>query len=240
MRALLIFAFVACAYAASNITCDRTRNYGGDNGRIYNDACPAKRPYCTGTADVGLCSECAVGKSEICDCPANYKCVAARFNQVRNADFCAPMPLTVIDSPCADANDCAITMVSQQSGDELVAYYASCVNNVCRYCNGRSYSSAFLCREGVVPSGGDARTYGSKFGEARACPEIYQAWNTNTADLDPPLPTDLFAEEKRLYAPASKVEEPSPQNNATTSSGTAPYFPLAAFCALLLHCLMTV
>lgn len=195
-RLLLLLVALVGATVAVNIACDTSRNYGGDQGAIYNDACPPERPYCTGS---GLCSECALGKDPICDCPPNFKCAAARFNTVRNADFCAPMPLDVIDATCSDANQCDVQLVDQRTDANAIAFYTSCVANECRYCNGRSYSSTILCRQDKVPPGGDPRTWGSKADTARACLQAANAWNSYTETLTPPLPVDMYEYERDQY-----------------------------------------
>lgn len=233
MIRLVVIAFLVGAALAVNIACDKSRNYGGDQGAIYNDACPPERPYCTGS---GLCSECALGKDPICDCPPNFKCAAARFNTVRNADFCAPMPLDVIDGTCTDANQCAVQLVDQRTDAQAIAFYTSCVNGECRYCNGRSYSSTITCRQDKVPSGGDPRVWGSKVQTARACVDVANAWNSYTETLSPPLPTDPYQYERDQYEgvtssptgtvspsadPLAVVASPSPQPVQDNSAAAA-------------------
>lgn len=209
---LVVCVLVALASAQNSITCDKSQNYGGAQGAIYNSACPPARPYCTGS---GLCSECAVGKDPLCDCPPNYKCAAARFNTVRNADFCSPMPLTTIDDACVDNNDCPVELENLQTSQLETAFFTSCVNSDCRYCNGRSFSTTISCQQGEVPGGGDPRAYGSKTSTARVCFEATNAWNSNTAVLNPPLPTDPFQYESNQY--------PSPSVAGTSAStGTSP------------------
>ena len=216
---IILVALVAVCMATT-ITCNKAQNYGGAQGAIYNTDCPADRPYCTGS---GLCSECAVGKNSLCDCPPNYKCAAARFNTVRDADFCAPMPLTVIDDVCTDANDCAIELTSKQTNTDEIAFYTSCVNSECRYCNGRSYSSVIRCTQGEVPGGNDPAAYGSKT-SARTCPEVYNAWNSNSETLSPPLPADMFQYERNQYP---SVEPSSGPGGTSPSSSPAPTTPTA-------------
>lgn len=226
---MLRFIVVASALAvalchATTITCDTSQNYGGAQGAIYNTACPADRPYCTGS---GLCSECAVGKDSLCDCPPNYKCAAARFNVVRDADFCSPMPLTVIDGVCADANECGVDLEDQRTGLDATAFFTSCVNSECRYCNGRSFSSTIWCKQEEVPGGGDARVHGSKTGP-RSCIQASNAWNSDTEVLSPPLPTDPYEYERSQYPtpsggpvvslPASLAPTPTP----SLSTGASP------------------
>lgn len=223
--ALLLVAVATTTCMATTIICDKSQNYGGAQGAIYNTACPGDRPYCTGS---GLCSECALGKDPLCDCPSNYKCAAARFNTVRDADFCAPMPLTVIDGVCVDANDCAIELTSKQTATEEIAFYTSCVNSECRYCNGRSYSSVIRCQRGEVPGGGDPRVYGSKT-SSRGCTQVTNAWNSNTETVTPALPTDMFEYERNQYPSVQPSSGPNGSPSpASPSSSPAPATPTAS------------
>lgn len=216
---VLAVLFAAAACSAQTVVCNKANNYGGTNGKIYNSACPPERPYCTGS---GLCSECALGKDSLCDCPPNYKCAAARFNAVRNADFCTPIPLTVIDDACADASACPVQLQSQQSGLTETAFYATCTTaGTCRYCNGRSYSSVIFCTQGEVPGGGDARAYGSK-SSPRGCLTDVDAWNSNVAVLDPALPTDPYEYERNQYPVPSPTPTPSESSTPSLSFGASP------------------
>merc|ERR1712100_435943 len=220
----LSLLLVVATVAQLSVSCDRSLNYGGAQGAIYNTACPPQRPYCTGTGGSnGLCSECAVGKDPLCDCPPNYKCAAARFNPVRNADFCSPMPLTTIDDACMDNNDCPVRLESLQTSQLETAFFTSCVNADCRYCNGRSFSTVIYCQQGEVPGGGDPRAYGSKASTARTCAEAYNAWNSNTAVLSPPLPTDPFQYERNQYATLTPSVVPAtPTRTPSLSEGASP------------------
>ena len=203
----------------STIACNKGSNYGGSNGLIYNTACPLARPYCTGS---GLCSECAAGKPSLCDCPLNYHCASARYNTVRAADFCAPFPLSVIDTNCATANDCDVQLQDLQTGASQPAFYASCVSTKCRYCDGYAYSSSIRCVQAEVPGGGNANFYGSKT-LSQACPPIVNAWNSYTTVLSPPLPTDMFQYERNQYpAPAGTTPSPCPSVSRTKSIGATP------------------
>lgn len=216
---LLLFVVVNAQFQNSTIVCNKASNYGGSNGLIYNTACPRDRPYCTGS---GLCSECASGKPSICDCPANYHCAAARYNTVRAADFCAPYPLSVIDSTCATANDCEVQLQNIQTGANENAFYASCVSTKCRYCDGYAYSSVIRCAQAEVPGGGDANLYGSKT-FSLGCAPASNAWNSYTAVLSPPLPTDMFQYERNQYPPQTgSTPSPCPSASRTKSIGATP------------------
>ncbi len=216
----LILVFVAVVAAqqlnANNVACTTANNYGGTNGLIYNSACPADRPYCTGS---GSCSECATGKDSVCDCPANYKCAGARFNTVRNADFCAPIPLSVIGGTCTDANQCNVDLVNQNTQQTQTAFFVDCVSSECKYCNGLA-TDGYICTQGEVPGGGDARRYGSKT-EGRACFPAVNGWNSLVLPLDPPLPTDSFQYERDQYI-ASGSSPPPSTPTATLSLGATP------------------
>ena len=215
---LLMASLVVSGVVAQTIVCNKANNYGGTNGKIYNLACPPERPYCTGS---GLCSECAVGKNSLCDCPPNYQCAAARFNTVRNADFCAPTPVSVIDDTCATSSDCAVTLQSQQSGNNEIAFYATCTSGLtCRYCNWRSYSSTIACTQGEVPGGGDPSHYGSKTG-FMACITNVNAWNSQTAVLNPALPTDPYEYERNEYPPPSPTPTGSTTRTPSLSTGAS-------------------
>lgn len=237
-------ALFAGAALAQTVTCNKAQNYGAAQGKIYNTACPAARPYCTGS---GLCSECATGKNSICDCPANYKCVAAVQNAVRDADFCAPTPLSVINDACVTANDCAVNLKDQRTNVSTLAFYTECTTTAptkCRYCNGPSYSAVISCTRGEVPLGSDPAHYGSK-SDFRSCAPVNNAWNTNTPILNPPLPTDPYEYERNQYVGTqtpTRSGTPTPSATATLSVGASPSVGAKAvssmaprlYCALLL------
>jgi hypothetical protein len=216
---LVVAAALARAQSpnGNNIACSIGNNNGDSwTGAIYNNACPKDRPYCTGS---GLCSECSATKDSTCDCPVNYQCVAAPYNAVRNADFCAPIPLAALNGACTTANDCGISLVVQKSGINQTAYYAVCASriNVCRYCDG--YGSFFgACTQGVVPGGADKRAYGST-ANIVGCSPAADAWNSNTKVLSPPLPLDPYEYERNEYYGAVDATSTS---TTTTGSHVKP------------------
>lgn len=216
VAAFVVTAAVAQELNANNIQCNTGDNYGAAQGLIYNSACPADRPYCTGS---GYCSECATGKDPTCDCPPNFKCAGARFNTVRNADFCAPMPLDVIGNPCTSASECNVDLVNQNTMALQTAFFTDCVPDECLYCNGLS-TDGYICTQGEVPGGGDARRYGSK-DEGRACFSAYNAWNSQEYPLEPPLPTDPLEYEREQYVESSgsgSSPAPTPSNSVTPTA----------------------
>lgn len=244
MRAIIVFSVLVVIAAAQNTTipCDKSANYGSSSLLIYNNACPLDRPYCTGQ---GLCSECAVGKDSLCDCPPNHRCAAARFNAVRNADFCTPVPIADIDTPCADNNGCPVELADQTTTAQATAFFLSCVNSQCRYCNGRETSSSIVCIQERLPTGADPRLYGSKTGTSRVCKQSADAWNSNTRVLDPALPTDQYAYERTQYAPPSAStapatgqpsESPAPAASSASAVGEVGAWPMAV-CAFVGICM---
>lgn len=220
---IYVFCLLCSVQAADRIQCSAASNYGPGTStlQVYNTACSDRQyPYCSGSE----CGECSSGKPDsACDCPANYDCVQAVFNPVRNAAFCAPYPASLHGRSCTQNSDCVVQLLNQQTNTMQDAIAGVCVSGECGFCNPAA-EQTITCQWGPVPDGSNPKNYGSKGGEVRAC--LANAWNSAVWPLPSPLPSDPYSRERSLYpsqsAASPSVAPSSASPTASLSVGASP------------------
>lgn len=196
---------------------------------VYNAGCgdPAY-PYCTGH---GLCAECSpIKNDDECDCPANFRCVAYQFNPVRKAAFCAPLPIALYGRKCKSTSDCGVELPNVLTGETQTAYYGTCREGVCVYCNPQAENTR-ICKQEEVSSG-DPGLYGST-AEGRACFMSSLAWNSLTWPLQRPVPNNTYEYERDKYAPGIVTDIPTTDGPDSQQGSARALLPaLGVLCAL--------
>lgn len=234
---IVVIGVVAVAAQQEPTLCDISLNHGPQGMLIYNTDCTDDNyPYCTGS---GLCAECSPGKScSTCDCPANFECVQAQFNPVRNAAFCAPFDADMYDSVCSTDADCAIYMNNVNTGEPDIAMQGVCVSGLCKFCN-RLAEVSHICEQKKATGDQDACYRGSKIG-GRGCLAA-DVWNSNTWPLSSPLPTDPFEYEANQWSELRPCESRQPTASPSVGSNTsaATGITLTSY-LLILTCTMQI
>jgi hypothetical protein len=213
--ALLLLVGI-CAAQSEPQLCDITQNYGPQGMLIYNNDCvDLAYPYCTGS---GICAECSPGKScDTCDCPANFKCVQAQFNPVRNAAFCAPFDVDMYDRVCSADSDCAVLMTNVDTAQFDIAMQGTCISGLCKFCN-RLSEVTRLCEQTQATNDQNACSRGSK-AQGRACltPDV---WNSNFWPLPSQLPSDPYSYETSQWAEMRPCESRTPSPDPSGGGGS--------------------